>query len=350
MTLEIQIPIMTIVENKEEWNQIVKTFAIQDVYYTYEYNEWNAEKENGNAKLVYFQNSLASVIYPFIIRKIDCNFTEQPIYDITNAYGYGGPICIGDPGGLKEFGTLFREYCKNMNIISEVVRLHPLIDNASYLDIYCKLQYIRKTTAVDLTDSLQNIQQRYSPMTRRNIKKALSNHLQCRVVEKSDENIAMFLKLYNDTMCRKEASNSYYFNSSIIKKQLEDTGVSKSFLIFVYYGERVIAAVILLMTKRFAHYHLGASDKLFLSMRPNNLLFDFMVSFSKENGCETLHLGGGYQEDDSLFKYKTSFTNQNNYDYYLGTNIYDDALYEKLTLLKNNSDSERNFFPLYRKP
>ncbi|ANU17818.1 hypothetical protein BBI11_12600 [Planococcus maritimus] len=85
-------------------------------------------------------------------------------------------------------------------------------------------------------------------------------------------------------------------------------------------------------------------------MRPNNLLFDFMVAFAKGKGCKTLHLGGGYQEGDSLFKYKSSFTNQNHYDYYLGTNIYQPDVYEKLAQLKGKANEGEGFFPIYRKP
>ncbi len=349
MTLDIRVPSMAIIETKELWNQTVKDFAVQDVYYTYEYNEWNAKQEKGIAKLVHFQNSLGSVIYPFIVRKIDFEFAGQPVYDITSAYGYGGPLISGDPGVLEEFGQLFEEYCKRTHIVSEIVRMHPLLENARYLDGYCSLQYIRKTTAVDLAGELSAIQQRYSHMTKRNIKKAYSHHLYCREVEKNEEHTGLFLKLYNETMQRKSAANNYYFSPARLKDQLADTAISKSHLIFVYHGEQVIAAAILFTAERFAHYHLGASDERFLSMRPNNLLFDFMVAFSKGKGCELLHLGGGYQEGDSLFKYKSSFTNQNNYDYYLGTNIYHDSLYEELTKL-NGCTGESGFFPLYRKP
>lgn len=173
MTLDIRVPSMAIIETKELWNQTVKDFAVQDVYYTYEYNEWNAKQEKGIAKLVHFQNSLGSVIYPFIVRKIDFEFAGQPVYDITSAYGYGGPLISGDPGVLEEFGQLFEEYCKRTHIVSEIVRMHPLLENARYLDGYCSLQYIRKTTAVNLVGELSAIQQRYSHMTKRNIKRLI---------------------------------------------------------------------------------------------------------------------------------------------------------------------------------
>ncbi|MGM0896521.1 MAG: GNAT family N-acetyltransferase [Bacillota bacterium] len=349
MMIDTQVPSITIIESKDYWDKVVNDFPVNDVYYTYEYCQWNAEKEDGQAKLVFFENSFGSVIYPFILRRIAYHYTGQPLYDITTPYGYGGPLVSGDEKVLDEFTSLFRDYCLEMNIVSEVVRLHPLLNNARYLSGYCNLNYIRKTTAVDLSESLEHIQQRYSQMTKRNIKKAVSNNLYCKKVIKSDENIETLLDLYNGTMNRKGAADSYYFCFSTLKKQLSDTAVSQSHLLFVYLGEKVVAASILFTTEHFAHYHLGASDKNYLDLRPNNLLFNFMVIVSQEMNCKLLHLGGGCGENDSLFKYKTSFTDNNNYDYFLGTNIYNAEIYAELTeMAASHSRLPEGFFPSYR--
>lgn len=348
MMIDTHVPHITIIEKKEHWDKVVNEFPVNDVYYTYEYCDWNAKKENGQAKLVYFENHLGRVIYPFIMRRID-HYTVKPIYDITTPYGYGGPLISGEEEVLEEFTSRFRDYCLETDIVSEVIRLHPLLNNASYLNGYCNLNYIRKTTAVDLSGSLSQIQQHYSQMAKRNIKKALSNDLLCEKVDKSDENIETFMHLYDATMKRKEAADSYYYCFSSIQKQLMDTSVSKSHLLFVYSGETVIAAAILFTTKDFAHYHLGASDENFLDLRPNNLLFNFMVVLSQKMNCKLLHLGGGYRESDSLFKYKTSFTNDNNYDYFLGTNIYNQQIYAELVeMAASRSRLTESYFPLYR--
>lgn len=339
---------LKIIENKAAWNEVIAGFPENDVYYTYEYCRWNAEKENGQAKLVYFQNDQGALIYPFILRKIE-HYIERQLYDITTPYGYGGPLVSGNESVLDDFSRQFRKYCLEAGVVSEVIRLHPLLDNARYLDRYCNLHYIRKTTAVDLTGAVSQIQENYSSMNKRNIKKALSNGLYCLEVDKSDENIHTFLKLYQGTMERKEAADYYYFGFSSLQKQIVDTPISKSHLLFVYFGEKVIAAAILFTTQQFAHYHLGASDKRYLDLRPNNLIFHFMVELSKKMDCKLLHLGGGYQENDSLFHYKTSFSNDNNFDFYLGTNIYNFELYTELVqLAANRSHLKEGFFPLYR--
>ena len=61
-----------------------------------------------------------------------------------------------------------------------------------------------------------------------------------------------------------------------------------------------------------------------------------MIELSKSKGCTHLHLGGGYQDDDNLFKYKTSFSNNNVYEYYIGKNIFDKNLYNLLVVEKKS--------------
>lgn len=348
MMINNQVSNIMVIDEKGIWDKVLNEFPVKDVYYTYEYCLWSAQEEGGQAKLVYFENNFGKVIYPFIVRRIE-NYPANPIYDITTPYGYGGALITGDEKVLDEFNRKFRVYCIEAGIVSEIVRLHPLLNNAGYLGTYLNLNYIRKTTAVDLSDGLSEIQQNYSKMTKRNIKKALSNGLYCVEVDKCEENIEIFLKLYGSTMERKNAKDNYFFDYNSLQKQLFDTDVSKSHLLFVRSGEKVIAASILYTANDFAHYHLGASDKDYLDLRPNNLLFNFMVELSKDLNCRLLHLGGGYQENDSLFKYKTSFTNNNNYKYFLGTNIYNQRIYDELVeIAACREELKEDYFPLYR--
>ncbi|WKA53864.1 GNAT family N-acetyltransferase [Planococcus shixiaomingii] len=339
---------MEVIRDNNRWNEVVSSFEKSDVYYTYEYCSAAAKQEGGIARLIYYKNAYGTVIYPIIIRKIETRM-EKPLFDITTPYGYGGPLIMGEKEILKEFKSIFHSYCKSTGIVTEVIRFHPLLNNVSYSESYCELQYIRKTTAVDLEFELPIIRESYSKMNRRNISKAHKHGLQCREVEKNTENIMVFWKLYKETMNRKNASNYYYFNKNFIEQQLKNTPISKSHLLFVFHGEKIISAVILFTAPLFAHYHLGASDSEYLSYKPNNLIFDFMVEVAKKEGSMLLHLGGGYQENDSLFKYKTSFTNNNLFDFYIGKNIFDHTLYNEIIADKEfSADSDEEYFPLYR--
>lgn len=339
---------MEIVNDAKRWDFLVDKFEVHDVYYTYQYCNSAALLEDGVAKLIYFKNILGEVLYPVIIRKIETD-SELDFYDITTPYGYGGPLISGEVTVLEEFKQVFESYCHAHGIISEVIRLHPLLDNASYLSTYCELKYIRKTTAVNLDEGIEKVRQNYTKMNKRNIHKAKKSQLVCKKVEKTYENIEKFETLYQATMNRRHATEYYFFDSHFLRKQLADTSISKSHLLFAYHEDTVIAAVILYTSGKLAHYHLGASDKEYLHLRPNNLLFDFMIELTWQHNCEILHLGGGYQEDDNLFKYKTSFTNNNNYDYFIGMNIFDEESYQQVVERKRHDyELTEGFFPQYR--
>ncbi|WP_158541042.1 GNAT family N-acetyltransferase [Sporosarcina sp. BI001-red] len=273
------------------------------------------------------------------------------VYDIITPYGYGGPLITGGAEVLKAFRKEFQLYCEQENIISEVITFHPILENALAMESYCDLQFIRKTTAVDLTDDLESIRDNYSSMNKRNIKKAHKNGLVCKEVAKTPENIGIFMDIYNETMNRQQSTSFYYFPVSVIEQQLLDTSFSKSRILFVTYGEQVIATTILLNSAHFAHYHLGGSDEKYLHLKPNNLIFDYMIELSKKEECTLLHLGGGYEEDDGLFKYKTSFTNNNTFDYYLGKNILNRETYKLLVDEKKQTQTllfSGSYFPQYR--
>ncbi|WP_438319188.1 GNAT family N-acetyltransferase [Sporosarcina sp. FA9] len=337
-----------VTESHEQWNRIVGSIKFNDIYYTYEYCSTIAKLEKGKAKLFYYENHMGIVIYPVIVREINSKY-KKTIYDMITPYGYGGPLVNGIKEVLKKFRTEFILYCKKNNIISEVINFHPLYNNASSMGNYCNLYLKGETTAVNLTNELNMIRSQYTSMNKRNILKAHKNGLKCEEVTKSADNINVFLGLYNETMNRNNASDFYYFSYDIIDELLIDTGTSNSHLLFVYYGEIVISAVLLFTTANFSHYHLGASRTEYLYLRPNNLIFDYMVEFSKNKDCTYLHLGGGYEENDNLFKYKTSFTNNNNYEYYIGTNILDVDVYDFVVEEKRlDHILNENYFPLYR--
>lgn len=334
--------------SNDNWSKFIEKFDMLDIYYSQEYVNLFADVEDGVPEAVYYENENGKVFYPFIKRKIDI---KEGYFDIITPYGYGGPVLEGKHSVIKPFYHQFTEYCLRNNIITETVRLHPLLKNDEYMKDVMTVDYIRKTTAVDLTPSLEEIRKNYTSSNKRNIKKANREGVTIYISNYQDD-IEIFMDLYYETMDRNNALSYYYFDKSFFYRQMEETLLSKSYLLFAKYDEKIIAGVILLIGKEYAHYHLGASKTDYLFLRPNNLLYDAMVEFSKSLGLKTLHLGGGYQENDNLFKFKTSFTNNKHFHYYLGKHILNDKIYHELSQMVMNNlscNDECNFFPAYRR-
>lgn len=331
----------------DNWNQYIEKLSKLDIYYSQEYVNLFAKIEEGVPEAVYYENENGKVFYPFIKRKIDI---KEGFFDIITPYGYGGPVLEGKRSVIKQFYYLFRESCFENNIITETVGLHPLLNNVEYLKDVMTVDYIRKTTAVDITLPLEEIRRSYSSNTKRNIRKANKEGVKVSISNNKDE-IEIFIDLYYETMKRNHASSFYYFNRPYFYHQMNKTELSKSYLLFAKYREKIIGGVLLIIGKEFAHYHLGASKTKYLSLRPNNLLFDAMIEFCKTFGLKTLHLGGGYEDNDSLFKFKSSFTNNKSYNYFLGKNIINDKIYNELSQIVMNdpsSSAEIHYFPCYR--
>lgn len=320
-----------------------------DVYYSQEYSNLSSTIENGSAEAVFYENDDGKIFYPYIKRKIDLN---EEYLDIVTPYGYGGPVLEGDQNAIKMFYRQFNEYCTDNKIITETVRLHPLLKNDAYMKDVMNVEYIRKTTAVDLTLSLEEIRKNYTSNNKRNIKKANKEGVTVFISNNIKKDIEIFIDLYYETMNRNNTLSYYYFDRSYFYRQMEEMLLCKSYLLLAEYKNQIIGGILLLIGNEYAHYHLGASKTEYLSLRPNNLLFDAMIEFSKSCGLKLLHLGGGYQENDSLFKFKTSFTNNNNYNYFLGKNILNEKIYKELSQIAAKSlspISDSSYFPLYRR-
>ncbi|RFU64737.1 lipid II:glycine glycyltransferase FemX [Peribacillus glennii] len=335
------------VSQNDDWNKLIEKFQDADIYHSKEYTNLFAKVEEGIPQAVYFENENGKVFYPFIKRKIDI---KVGYFDIITAYGYGGPIYEGDKKVIKQFYDKFKDHCFQNNIVTETIGLHPLLKNAEDLKEIMIVDYIRKTTAVDLTLPLEDIRKSYKSNNRRNIRKSKKEGVKV-FISNEKEDIEIFMELYYETMDRKNASSFYYFNKSYFYDQMEETVVGKPYLLLAKYNEEIIGGVIMLVGKQFAHYHLGASKTKYLALRPNNILFDAMVEYAKSLGLKSLHLGGGYIENDNLFKFKTSFTNNNNFDYFLGKNIINIKVYNELLqkIIKNQpAGIQDSYFPLYR--
>ncbi|MDR7239980.1 lipid II:glycine glycyltransferase FemX [Neobacillus drentensis] len=337
-----------VIDNKEQWSNILSSFKDIDCYYSFEYGELFANIENGEIFAAYFVMEDTKIFYPFIKRKVP--IAEDKAYDIVTPYGYGGPIIIGkNEGPVDKFFEVFSKYCNSKNIITETIRFHPLYKNHQLCMGYLDIEYIRKTTAVDLTQSLVTIRKKYSSSNKRNINKAVKNNLTCFGADNSLDNIKLFMDLYNETMDRNNAANYYYFTENYFLKQVKKTDICNTYLLFTELNNEIIAGVMVFIGEGFAHYHLGASKTTFLDLKPNNLLFDFMIEFCKSKGANTLHLGGGYQEGDGLFRFKSSFTNQNNYEYYIGKKVHDfNKYHEIINNLSKHFIINDEYFPMYR--
>lgn len=335
---------LIILSAKDCWDDYIKRFSTLDVYHSKEYTILFSKIQDGIPEAAYFENKDGKVFYPFIKRKIKL---KENFFDIITPYGYGGPVVEGKERVMEEFYKYFKEYCFTHNIVSETVTLHPLLSNNDSIKHIMKSDYIRRTIAIDLSYPIEEIRKKYSSNNRRNIRKALKEGVSVSI-SNVEADIEKFIELYYETMDRNHASSFYYFERFYFYQQMKETPLSKSVLLLAKHQDKVVGGIILLIGKDFAHYHLGASKTEYLSLRANNLLFDAMIEHAKSLGANILHLGGGYGDDDNLFRFKSSFTNQEFYEYYLGKHIINEKVYGELAKMVGVPEQDNTYFPIYR--
>jgi len=349
-----------IIKDKTTWNEIINEFKLKDVYFIYNYFVPFQKNGDGEPILYYFECEYGKVAYPFMLRDIakSENFKgkleENKYFDISSAYGYGGPLVEVYKGNeniykLEElFFKNFTNYCNKKNIISQFDRFHPLIKNYRFFKEYSDVMPIRKTVYMNLIDK-EKIWINIESKCRNMIRKAKKNKVYI-VLEDDINTIGDFKYIYNSTMDRNNASEYYYFNDNFFNDTIDNLG-KNVFIVNAYYEEKIIASSLIMRYNKFLHYHFSGALKEYRKLQANNLLLYEVAKWGNENGYEIFHLGGGYEsENDSLYKFKKSFSKLEDNDFYIGKKIHNIELYNYLTAIVNKiKPNKSTFFPEYRK-
>lgn len=344
-----------------KWETLIKNNKV-DIYFSPYYLKIWDDYGDGEVQAFYYESSSGKVLYPYLFRRIPLDEINKSFYDITTAYGYGGPIileCIQNYTSIliSEFRNAFNKYAKKNGIISEFIRFHPMYKNYEYFidqDIEC--EYSRNTIKVDLAssgDCGENILMNMESKTRNQVRQSLRNGMDIHFyTEPTLDEINIFTELYNLTMERVDADYYYKFTSNYFLNTFAQLRENIE-LACVTLEDRIISSAIFLFSDNFVHYHLSASLHGYNKFRPNNFMLYQAALRYKQKGMKYFHLGGGYKENDSLYKFKKGFNKNGILDFYIGKKIHDIKIYNKLVEIwkkENNLDNSFNsdYFPLYR--
>ncbi len=240
---------------------------------------------------------------------------EEPYCDIANAYGYGGPVGIGDDAALGvlagEFERAFSEYLEGEGIASEFCSLHPLLIEHQLTLLRSGSivpEYAKDVVVVDTSVSEEALFAGTSRGVRAKVNKARRHGVHVEKVEPSAANLAKFNRLYVATMDRKQAEARWYFPESYFHDCIAELGPNRTSLFCAFVGEEIAAAYVLMHDYATAYYRFGAADERFFDLRPNDILMAETARWAGKQGYRRIirWRRDGAARDD-LLRFKGSF-------------------------------------------
>ncbi len=343
----------------EKWNETVKSFENSDVYYTCEYAVSFMENEDGTPYLLSYDGGDCRLCYPIIEKDISDfskfkNVLEKGKYfDWNTPYGYGGPL-TDDIFLSQEQQDAFQkelyEVTQERGVVSQFLRFHPLLQNQQVCNTAIENVYIKDTIYINL-ETEDDLLIQMDSKNRNLIRKAQKSGI---VIEHDKgTRIDDFMRIYETTMDRDNATQFYYFPKSYYEYMQTHMSDEVEYFYALKDGQ-MVAASIFFYSNKSMHYHLSANLMEYRTYAPTNLILYTAANWGRENGMKKLHLGGGVGVEDSLFHFKKQFNKNGRIAFYIGRNIFDQAKYDDLLKIRKETcrdfDMNNTYYIQYRNP
>jgi serine/alanine adding enzyme len=246
----------------------------------------------------------------------------QPLYFYLKE---GGNIVAGLPGVLLTF-RIFKILYASLpygNFIGEKAYFLPLmhllernfskkgvdqvrITEAPFLESYQPDSFESLTAKCSLLDlrgaSEENIGKSYRNEVKRAIRKAERTGFSVKPAT-SEKEVKIFYSLYLSSMRRNRAAAKYplgWFSAVYALLVCQ----KKADIFFAVRDGEYAAGVVLAYSRVSTHYLHNGSDEVHLGNRPNDLIVDYIIRHSVEEGKAFLDFGASAPEDLSLIRFK----------------------------------------------
>ncbi len=345
------------IDDISTFKQVVDALGITNPFYKTELLDTTDMHKNQLCYFVYAKEEQPIIVMPFYVRDIVINNELTAYKDVTSPYGYSGPLFNNqqvEVSDIRDFWTQVDVWYRKKNIISEFIRF-SLTDN--------HVQYTGK-----IIESLQNVKgniiadkeqqwAEFKSKVRNNYRKSIKQGLELKVFESPiDQHIIKdFYDIYIQTMRRHNAHSQYFHYIDYFEKFIKNNPES-AVIAMVYKDDMPISTELILLGDTTLYSYLGGTLSDYFFTRPNDFLKIEMMNWARVKGYKHYILGGGRENNDSLYNYKKSFfPNDEDVTYYTGRKIINAKVYESL-VEKTNSDEvvismdegANKYFPLYR--
>ncbi len=328
-----------------EWHCLLDQAGCRDLFFRPEYVELNEIIIGGQAECFVFAESGTLVVYPYLRRPIHGTAWS----DISSPYGYGGFISRPRNADLSSFQDAFCDYCRREGIVSEFIRFHPAFANhrngtGHRLDV----RFHQPVVAVDYAQAPGGFEAAVKKEVWKKLRRAEQNGLRV-IADAPGAYTSGFIRLYEETMKRRQADTFYYFDHAFFVR-LHELLAGRSLLFSAWLDGRMIGGLLVLHSDSAGYNFLSCSDYTYNSLGTNELLQFRALEWAQQRRLETYLLGGGRGGEDSLFQFKAKFSPQRK-DFFIGRRIHLPDAYEELCRsagIGAEAATEGARFPLYR--
>lgn len=334
---------------REQWLQHWRSWPQREVFAHPSYVELFADGRDQVLAAVYESSEYGNVLYPYILRTIP-NSPEGSAYtDITTPYGYGGPFAWESPSReqlAEKFWSAFDAWAEEQQVISQFARMS--LFGEALLPYRGELIERQPNIVVDLDRDYGEIWRGFAPKVRKNVKRAKRDGV---VIEVDDGpgRFDVFLEIYESTMRRRGAEDSYFFSRVFFEKL--HSGLDAQFVYFFAFREgEPVSTELVLVSEESVYSFLGGTKEEAFPSRPNDLLKTEVMQWASANGKKYFVLGGGYEAGDGIERYKRAYSPTGGVSFTTGQRVQNQRVYNELSSHLNVSDGlpESGFFPLYR--
>jgi hypothetical protein len=321
----------------QRWDASLRAAGVTDVYYSRGFVQASAALHGAEPVLLRLSGEAGEVLFACLVR-------PDPT-DVVTPYGYGGPVGAGDAPPLAEFPAAYEAWCARRGAISSFLVFHPLLANAdSPAAAGFRRIPLAGTVAWPLgeADLLAGMHKHH----RRIVRRALREDHEV-VVDAAPADLAEFAGVYEQTMRRAGASPFYFFPRGYWEALAADVPLVR--VDVRAGGGGLLASVLGMGRPPWLHYHLGGATDAARGTGASHLALYSLACWGREQGFETLHLGGGVGgRDDSLLEFKQRFAPDGRVGVAIGKAVHDRAGYLRLS---GADDVDWDaFFPAYREP
>jgi hypothetical protein len=302
------------------------------------------------------RTATGGILYPVILRPLAAEPwapAGTQAHDLTTAYGYGGPFAWAvTPADALTFWTQFDAWALAQGTVSSFARLslfagHLLPFNGETVAIGPNI--LRR---VDLTDG--ELWSDYRSEARKNIELARQRGVSFEL-DSSGKRLDEFLSIYTATMNRRGASKRYYFPRSFFESFIQNLTGHFTFA-HALVRQRVVSSEIILLSAGHAYSYLGGTLAEAFQFSPNYLIKHETFLWCRDQGKKAVVLGGGYQPNDGILRYKQHFGRNAEVPFLQGRRTYDVDLSRRLVQRRREWEREQgrewtpstHYYPEYR--